>query len=112
MDPTSAFNDAVDFVDSTPTDTTSSMPSWMGGIFGGITGLAGVAGQTLTGIYSANAATQQAAIQASTIAAQQQAMAQLAGTSQVIGAQQTKQYMIYGVGILLFMLVLRQTRQS
>jgi len=81
------------------------MPDWLDGLIGAGTDIFGTAvnGQVAIATAQANAAT---------VASQQQAMAGLAAQSQILGSAQTSKFMIYGVGILLFVLVLRQTSQN
>lgn len=81
------------------------MPDWLSGVFDFGTDIAGIAGETVSNIASAEA-------NAKTIQAQQAYMAQLAGTSQVIDSQQANKFMMYGLGLLLFLLALRQTAQN
>lgn len=81
------------------------MPEWMQGIFDFGTDVAGIAGDTISNVASAEA-------NAKTIQAQQAYMAQLAGSAQVIDGQQTSKFMLFGLGLLLFMLALRQTAQN
>lgn len=77
----------------------------LGDLLGFGTGLANTAAGTVSDIYRINA-------NASTVQAQQAYMAQLQQQNQTLDAAQTSKYMVYGVGILLFLLALRQTAQN
>lgn len=81
------------------------MPEWMDGLFDFGTGLANTAAGAVTDVYRINA-------NASTVQAQQAYLAQLQQQSQAVDAQQTSKIMMYGFGILLFFVVLRQTAQN
>lgn len=81
------------------------MPDWLNGLLG--------AGSSALGNYfSTQQAIAQAQINAQTIQQQQAYMASLAQTSAVTAAGNTKTYMIYGVGLLVLLIALRQTRQA
>ena len=81
------------------------MPDWLNGLLG--------AGEGVFGNYlSTQQAIAQAQIQASTMRQQMAYQASLAQTSTMVAAGNTKTYMIYGVGILVLLLALRQTRQA
>lgn len=81
------------------------MPEWLDSILG-------TAGDVVKARYQSQADVAYAQAMGATVAQQRAYMAELAQNAQVIDAGQTQKFMIYGVGLLLFLLALRQTSQA
>ena len=81
------------------------MPDWLGSILG-------TAGDVIKTKYQSQADVAYAQAMGSTMAQQRAYMAELAQSQQVMDASQTQKFMVYGVGLLLFLLALRQTSQA
>ena len=81
------------------------MPDWLQSILDTGSGI-------VTNAQNNQALVTQAQIQASTVAAQQAQMANMVTSQSILSSGNTKTYMMYGAGILLFTLLLRQTSQA
>ncbi|MGE5476171.1 MAG: hypothetical protein ACM3Q1_05920 [Bacteroidales bacterium] len=81
------------------------MPEWLNGILG-------TAGDVIKSKYQSQSDVAYAQALGATVAQQRAYAAELAQSQQIMDASQTQKFMVYGVGLLLFLLALRQTAQA
>jgi hypothetical protein len=89
----------------TSTDEGGGMPDWLDGILGTVGDVANTAGNVIGGIYSQQQ-------QAKAAQEQRAYLAQLAQTNSIMGTQSTRQVLYIGAGLVLMLLLLRQTAQN